>query len=114
MLGIPTFGCWIGGWLINLHIRESLSASHKWGFGLKRVTVIIVTCQAHPVLVKERRNKCAVRSFENFYLGGYLTCLFLRTKGSLAPCLVDARVVRWRPRLAGTQQYIENPIYKRL
>ena len=29
-----------------------------------------------------------------------------RTKGSLAPCLVAARAVCWRPRLAGTRQYI--------
>ncbi len=29
-----------------------------------------------------------------------------RTKGSLAPCLVAARAVRQRPRLAGTRQYI--------
>ncbi len=36
-----------------------------------------------------------------FYLGGYLVCLL-----SLAPCLVAARAVRWRPRLAGTQQYV--------
>ncbi len=28
-----------------------------------------------------------------------------RTKGSLAPCLLAARVVCWRPRLAGTRQY---------
>ena len=37
--------------------------------------VYIVTCQAHPVLVKIRQIRCAIRSF------------------------------RWRPRLAGTQQY---------
>ena len=29
-----------------------------------------------------------------------------RTKGSLAPCLVAAQAVCWRPRLAGTRQYI--------
>ncbi len=29
-----------------------------------------------------------------------------RTKGSLVPCLVAARTVRWRPRPAGTRQYI--------
>ena len=33
----------------------------------------------------------------------------LTSKGSLAPCLVAAPVVRRRPRLAGTRQYIKVP-----
>ena len=33
-------------------------------------------------------------------------CSSFLLKGSLAPCLVAARAVRWRPRLAGTRQYI--------
>ncbi len=54
----------------------------------------IVTCKAHPVLVK-RANQV------------WSTCG--RTKGSLAPCLVAARSpgwVYWRPHLAGTRQYL--------
>ncbi len=35
----------------------------------------------------------------------YQPCVADPSKGSLAPCLVAARAVRWRPRLAGTQQY---------
>ncbi len=31
---------------------------------------------------------------------------FGRTKGSLVPCLVAARAVHWRPRPAGTRQYV--------
>ncbi len=57
-----------------------------------KIILHIVTCQAHPVLVKIRRIRYAIRA--------------LRTKGSLAPCLVAARAVRWRPRLAGTREYI--------
>ncbi len=53
-----------------------------------------------PCLSKKRRIKCAVRSFLKIYLGDYLACL------SLAPCLVAARAVRWRPCLAGMRQYI--------
>ena len=33
-----------------------------------------------------------------------------RTKGSLAPCLVAARAVCWRPCLAGTPQYITDHV----
>ena len=42
-----------------------------------------------------------------FHLGGYLACL------SLAPCLVAARPVCWRPRLAGTRQdlYQKGPLF---
>ncbi len=50
-------------------------------------SIYIETCQGHPVLVKKAWSTC-----------GW-------TKGSLAPCLVAARAVRWRPRLAGTRQY---------
>ncbi len=76
----------------------------------------IVTCQAHPVLVKKANQMCGSFLFKIFYLGDYLACVLLswrlpcrsggRTKGSLAPCLVAARAVRWRPGLAGTRQYI--------
>ncbi len=59
----------------------------------------IVTCQAHTVLVKKRRIKCVVRSFLNF-LSRWLSRL------PIVKCLVAARAVCWRPRLAGTRQYI--------
>ena len=59
-----------------------------------------------PCLSKNKANQVCDSFFLIFCLGGYLiwsTCG--RTKESLAPCLVAARVVRWRPRLAGTRQY---------
>ncbi len=63
----------------------------------------IVTCQAHPVLVKSGSSVRSV-SFLNFYRS---TSEW--TKGSLTPCLVAARSpgwICWRPHLAGTRQYI--------
>ncbi len=74
--------------------------------------IYIVTCQAHPVLVKKANQMCG--SFLLKFLSRWLSSLLIvkwstcgRTKGSLvAPCLVAARTVRWRPRLAGTRQYI--------
>ena len=50
------------------------------------VCLHIVTCQAHPVLVKKANQMCSS---------------FL----SLAPCLVATRAVRCRPRLAGKRKY---------
>ncbi len=52
----------------------------------------IVTCHAHPVLVKIRWIRCAIRSFKIFVL--------------VVTCLVAARAVRWKPHLAGTRKYI--------
>ncbi len=59
-------------------------------------SVLIVTCQAHAVLVKKGE------SCMRFIPVGLV---HLWTKGSLALCLVAARAVCWRPRLAGTRQY---------
>ncbi len=37
-----------------------------------KLSINIVTCQAHPVLAKIRRIRCAIRSFKTFCLGGYI------------------------------------------
>ena len=37
----------------------------------------IVTCQAHPVLVKKGESNVRFVPFKTFYLGGYLVCLGL-------------------------------------
>ncbi len=61
----------------------------------------IVTCQAHPALVKKANQMCG--SF-----------LFFLNLVSLASCLVAARSpgwVCWRPHLAGTRQYKINIDY---
>ncbi len=58
-----------------------------------------------PCLSKKGESNVRAVPFKFFYLGGYLACC-RRTKGSLAPCLVAAQAVRWRPRLAGMRQYI--------
>ena len=67
------------------------------------LSLYIVTCQAHPVLVKKGESNMRFVPFKIFYIGGYLACLLLspqgRTKGSLAPCLLAARAVCWRPRM---------------
>ncbi len=65
-----------------------LGSSGFGGLG-KIHKIYIVTCQAHPVLVKKANKVC----------GSFLL-------KSLAPCLVAARAVCWRPRLAGTRQYL--------
>ncbi len=53
-----------------------------------------------PCLSKNKANQVCDSCFFKFL------SRWLRTKGSLAPCLVAARTVRWRPRLTGTRQYI--------
>ncbi len=58
-------------------------------------TKYIVTCQAHPVLIKIRQIRYAIRAFLNF-------------------CLVAAWAVRWRPRLAGTRQYTCSLFYSKI
>ena len=96
-------------WVRLKMLIRAIAFNSVWGSHMKNRYENIVTCQAHPVLVKSGSNVRFRFSFKIFLS----TCERTKgslTKGSLAPCLVAARAVRWRPRLAGTRQYNKIPL----
>ncbi len=88
------------------HIKP-IAANLKWNFVFMQLICresVLIYCDmpGSPCLSKKGESNMRFVTFKIFCLGR-----------SLAPCLVAARAVCWRPRLAGTQYCVTQNIFSR-